>query len=254
MVARDLAAAGTSLDFVAWDTSGRLGTYFVEFDAGPTGVSVIYDRQGSSCSAMTSDDLPWAEIDRARLVHLTGITPALSASCRTATEAVAAIVRDTETMLSVDVNYRAKLWSSAEARRCLEGLAAGADLLICAGEDAKDVFGIVGEPLEVVSGLADRLGTIHTVVTSGAAGAVWWHAGDSVAVAAMATTIVDRLGAGDAFAAGVIDGLLDGSVAEGLRRGTALAATALATRGDQVTITRPDLMAMLESGRRTLDR
>lgn len=253
-VARDLAAAGVNLDFVGWDPDGRLGTYFVDLGAGPSGISVTYDRRDSSCTAMSSANMPWSDISQSRLVHLTGITPALSVSCREATGAVAEAVLDTETLLSVDVNYRAKLWTTIEARRCLEQIAAGAALVICTKEDAEDVFDIRGEPSDAASLLGDRLGADHVVVTSGARGAVLRSAGQVVSVEAMPSTIVDRLGAGDAFAAGLIDGLLDGDIAGGLTRGAALAAVALSTHGDQVTVTRPELMAVLETGRRTLDR
>jgi 2-dehydro-3-deoxygluconokinase len=253
-VARDLAAAGVDISHVRWEESGRLGTYYVELGAGPKGVSVIYDRKDSAAAAMSADDLPTKEMAGARLIHLTGITPALSRSCRDATQAAANAARDSESLLSVDINYRAKLWSAREARKCLEGVAAGADLVVCTAEDARDVFGIEGDPAEVAASLADRLGGIYTVVTNGAEGAVCWHDADAIRVEATPTDIVDRLGAGDAFTAGVIDGLLDGDVGAGLRRGSVLAAMALATRGDQVSVTRPELTQLLGPGGRRLDR
>ena len=253
-VARDLAATGVDISHVRWEDSGRLGTYFVDHGAGPKGVSVIYDRQGSAAAAISPDDLPTRAMAESRLIHLTGITPALSRSCREASEAAANAARDSESLLSVDINYRAKLWSTGDARRILEGVAAGADLVVCTAEDARDVFGIEGDPAEVAESLADRLGSADTVVTNGAEGAVCWHDADVIGVEATPTDIVDRLGAGDAFTAGVIDGLLDGDVGKGLRRGSVLAAMALATRGDQVSVTRPELAQMLGPGGRRLDR
>lgn len=253
-VARDLAAGGVDMSHITWEDSGRLGTYFVELGAGPRGVSVIYDRQGSAVAAMSADDLPTRAMAESRLIHLTGITPALSPSCREATEVAANAGRDSDSLLSVDVNYRAKLWATGDARKVLEGIAAGADLVVCTAEDARDVFGMEGDPAEVADSLADRLGSSYTVVTNGAAGAVCWHDGDAISVEATPTDIVDRLGAGDAFTAGVIDGLLDGDVGEGLRRGSVLAATALATQGDQVSVTRPELSQLLDPGGRRLDR
>ncbi|HSJ28499.1 MAG TPA: sugar kinase [Acidimicrobiia bacterium] len=253
-VSRDLAAAGVDLSHVGWESAGRLGTYFVELGTGPRGVSVIYDRQGSAATAMTSEDLPAREVARARLVHLTGITPALSRSCQEATETAATWARGSDTLLSVDINYRAKLWSVGDARRCLERIAAGADLAVCTAEDARDVFGLKGDAADVAAGLGDRLGSTYTVVTDGADGAVCWHHGVASRVDATPTGIVDRLGAGDAFTAGVVDGLLDGDIDDGLRRGSVLAAVALATRGDQVWVTRSELNRLLGSGGRRLDR
>lgn len=253
-VARDLAAAGVDISHVRWEESGRLGTYFVELGTGPKGVSVIYDRRDSAAAAMSADDLPTGVMAGARLIHLTGITPALSRSCRDAAQAAADAARDSESLLSVDINYRAKLWSAGDARKVLEGVAAGADLVVCTSEDARDVFGIEGDPAEVAASLADRLGGTYTVVTKGVEGAVCWHDADAIRVEATPTDIVDRLGAGDAFTAGVIDGLLDGDVGSGLRRGSVLAAMALATRGDQVAVTRPELTQLLGPGGRRLDR
>jgi 2-dehydro-3-deoxygluconokinase len=254
MVARDLAAGGVDISHISWDESGRLGTFFVELGPGPKGVSVTYDRQGSTAAAMSTDDLAPQEMARARLIHLTGITPALSRSCREATEAAATAARDSESLLSVDVNYRAQLWSTRDARKCLDRIGAGADLVVCTAEDARDVFGLEGDPAEVAASLADRLGSTYTVVTNGADGAVCWHNADAIRVAATPTHIVDRLGAGDAFTAGVIDGLLDRDIGEGLRRGSVLAAMALATRGDQVGVTRAELTQLLDPGGRRLNR
>ena len=253
-VVRALAGEGVDTSHVGWEDSGRLGTYFVELGAGPRGVSVIYDREGSVAAAMSVRDLPAREMAQARLIHVTGITPALSRSCRETTEAAASAARESESLLSVDINYRAKLWSAEDARIRLEGVASGADLVVCTAEDARDVFGLDGDPTDVVAGLANRLATAYAVVTNGADGAICWHNGDSVRVEATHTRIVDRLGAGDAFTAGVIDGLLDGDIEEGMRRGSVLAAMALATRGDQVALTRPELTRLLDPGGRRLDR
>lgn len=253
-VARDLAAEGVDTSHVRWEDLGRLGTYFVELGAGPKGVSVIYDRQGSAAAAMSPHDLPTREMAETRLIHLTGITPALSRSCRETTEAAATAARDSETLLSVDINHRAKLWSAEDAQKCLDRVATGADLVVCTAEDARDVFGLEGDPAEVAARLADRFASAYAVVTNGADGAVCWHNGDAIRVEATATQIVDRLGAGDAFTAGVIDGLLDGDIEEGMKRGSVLAAMALATRGDQVAMTRPQLTRLLGPGGRRLDR
>lgn len=253
-VARELTATGVDISHTRWEESGRLGTYFVDLGAGPKGGSVIYDRQGSAAAAISADDLPKRAMAESRLIHLTGITPALSPTCREATEAAADAARESESLLSVDINYRAKLWSTGEARRALEEVAAGADLVLCTAEDARDVFGLEGDPAEVAESLSDRLGSSYTVVTNGAEGAVCWHDGDAIRVQATPTDIVDRLGAGDAFTAGVIDGLLDVDVGEGLRRGSVLAALALATRGDQVSVARRELTKLLDAGGRRLDR
>jgi len=254
MVARDLAASAVDISHISWEDAGRLGgTYFVELGPRPKGVSVTYDRQGSAAAAMSTDDLPPQEMAWARLIHLTGVTPALSRSCREATEAAATVARDSESLLSVDINYRARLWSAKDARRGLERIVAGTDLVVCTAEDARDVSASKATPR--TSARVWRTGWAAPTPWSRWSG---WRRllanTDAMCVEATPTHIVDRLGAGDAFTAGVIDGLLDGDIGEGLRRGSVLAAMALATQGDQIGVTRRELTQLLDRGGRRLSR
>lgn len=254
-VSRHLRAAGVDVGAVEWDPNGRLGTYFVELDGGPRGVSVTYDRAGSSASAMSPSTIPWDDVASARIVHLSGITPALSPACRQTCLEVARVVRgSSETLLSVDVNHRARLWASEDARTCLSEMAAEADVVVCTAEDAGDVFGLTGDAGGVAGRLAEELGASTVIVTRGAEGAVLRTGDQTTTIASRPTTIVDRLGAGDAFVAGVIDGILDGDVVAGMERGAVLAAVALATAGDQVMMSRAELEAASGAGARRLDR
>ncbi|MGA7271053.1 MAG: sugar kinase [Acidimicrobiia bacterium] len=253
-VARDLRAAGVDLSMAEWLTEGRLGTYFVELDNGPRGTSVIYDRRGSAASRMTPDDVPWEAVAGARVVHLSGITPALSDSCRDTTLAVAEAAKASASLVSLDVNHRARLWGQETARTVLSKLAEGVDLLICTREDALTVFGISSPPGDAALELADMLDSSNVVVTEGPGGAVLARDGSTLQVPARPTMIVDRLGAGDAFAAGLLDGLLDGDIEAGMQRGVALAAVALATSGDQVRIDRRELDHILTGRERGVDR
>jgi 2-dehydro-3-deoxygluconokinase len=255
---RRVAAALRSLDVdiesVRWAEGARLGTFFVELSEPPRPIRVLYDRSGSAASSMTPADVPWQRIDQSRLVHVSGITPALSPSCRTAVTELADRLRQSKVAFAVDVNYRAQLWSALEARRCLEEVAAGADVVVCTAEDARDVFDIEESPEHAASALADRLGAGRLVITDGPEGA-WWREGTSSGhVPAIPATVVDRLGAGDAFTAGVIDGVLDGDLEAGVRRGVALGALALGTRGDQVRTSRAEVENLLRGEDRHIDR
>ena len=253
-VIRELRAAGVDVDGTVWDDHRRLGTYFVELDAGPGGVSVIYDRADSAAAALSPDDIPWESVERARVVHLSGITAALSASCLETVVTIADAAKRSDALLSVDVNHRAKLWSADEAGTAMTQLATGADLLICTREDAADVFGIDGDAPEVAIRLGEHLGVGQVAVTDGASGAVLNLGGTITTVAARPTTIRDRVGAGDAFVAGLLDGLLDGDLVAGLERGVTLAAVALATCGDQVTMGRSELERITDDSSRRVDR
>jgi 2-dehydro-3-deoxygluconokinase len=253
-VAHTLTGNGVDLSHVDWEDGGRLGTYFVELNAPPRPVSVLYDRKDSSASHLSPDDVPIDAIAESGVAYLSGITPALSESCRRAASAMAAAARESAALWCVDVNYRAKLWSPDVARSHLEPLVSGADLLICTREDAADVFDIEGAPMEVLDALEAATGAARVVVTLGADGAVWKDNDGKGAVPAVPATIVDRLGAGDAFAAGVIDGLLDGDLQRGVAQGVVLGALALGTDGDQVATSREELETLLASEGRRVDR
>jgi 2-dehydro-3-deoxygluconokinase len=108
--------------------------------------------------------------------------------------------------------------------------------------------------MEVLDALEAATGAARVVVTLGADGAVWKDNDGKGAVPAVPATIVDRLGAGDAFAAGVIDGLLDGDLQRGVAQGVVLGALALGTDGDQVATSREELETLLASEGRRVDR
>jgi 2-dehydro-3-deoxygluconokinase len=253
-VSRELLAHGVDVSHVRWSAEGRIGVYYVELASPPRQVSVVYDRASSVAASMTSKDFPFELVESARVVHLTGITPALSANCRRLALDVAEAARSGDCLLTVDVNYRAKLWSPGEARECLIELSAGADVVVVTREDAKDVFGLAGEPAEMARRALDTLNARSLVLTMGEQGSFWLSADDSGKAEAHPTVVVDRLGAGDAFMAGIIDGLLDGNLERGVTAGTALASLALGAHGDHVVTTRGEVDRMIDGKGRSVDR
>jgi 2-dehydro-3-deoxygluconokinase len=253
-VSRELLRYGVDVSHVKWLDEQRMGVYYVELAAPPRPVGVIYDRAGSTAAAMTSEDFPFGLLDTARVVHLTGITPALSADCRHLALDVADRARSSDCLLTLDVNYRAKLWSPEEARSTLADLARGADAVVLTREDASDVFDLAGEPADVAERVRDELETDSLVLTLGDQGSVWVSKEGSGKIEAHPTAVIDRLGAGDALMAGIIDGLLAGDLKHGLVIGTALASLALGTNGDHVVTTRAEVARLIEGGRREVDR
>ncbi len=252
-VLRELAAARIDSSAVVVK-EGRVGTYYVEFAAAPRAVQVIYDRAAAAVSSLTPDDIDWEYLLGTRVVHLTGITAALSPGCYDIILAACKRAKDAGVTVSFDVNYRSKLWSAADAREKLEPVLKLVDILICGEADAQTVFGIEGSPESVLEGLKNLSNAAHVVLTRSDAGSATLMGGDLVQVEAGAAEMVDRLGAGDAFAAGVIDGFLDGDVTEGMRRGTALAGLALTQHGDMVSTTRAELEGLLKGGQGRLVR
>lgn len=253
-VVREIRGAGVDTSHVRWVAAARMGVYFVELASPPRPVSVVYDRAGSAAAELEADDLPPGLVDSAKVVHLSGITPALSDGCRRLSLETAERARAGSCRLTVDINYRAKLWSPESANETLTQLATGADLVVLTREDARDVFGIRGEPVVVATEARKRLEVGTVVVTLGDQGSLWDSEGGSGRVVALPTEIVDRLGAGDAFMAGVIDGLLDDDLERGMRTGTLLASLALGSHGDHVITTREEVDRLLEGGGRSIDR
>ncbi len=252
-VLRELAAARIDTRAVALKP-GRVGTYYVEFAAAPRAVQVVYDRTDSAVSTLTPDDIDWNYLLDTRVLHLTGITAALSPGCYDVVLEACKRAKAANVTVSFDVNYRSKLWSAEAAREKLGLILKQVDILICGEGDAQTVFGIEGSPESVLEELKDLSGAAHVILTRSDAGSATLVDGELLQVEAGAADMIDRLGAGDAFTAGVIDGFLDGDVTEGMRRGTALAGLALTQHGDMVSTSRPELDGLLRGGQGRLVR
>lgn len=248
LVAHQFRAVGIDLGGVVWRPQGRVGTYFIEHATPPRSAQVIYDRAGSCVALLPSDHVDWSRLLDTRLLHLTGITPALSQSCRLIVTEAIQRARAAGVPFSFDINYRAKLWPERQAAPILGALAEGAALLFCSQTDARRLFGIAGEPERVAGALAGRFGVDCVVVSAAAASVVVWERGRLLRQSAYPVVTVDRLGAGDALAAGVIHGWLDGDLATGLSYGALLAALALTQHGDMVVTNQGELDALLAEG------
>lgn len=245
LVANHLRVAGVDLRGVVWHSSGRIGTYYVEFAIPPRPISVIYDRADSCAARLGPEQVDWDFLLDTRLLHVTGITPALSLDCRAVVGEAIARAKSAGVRISFDINYRQKLWSESEARDVLTPLIRQADLLLCGQTDARRLFGCAGAAEEIVRTMAEQTGVRQVVVAFGAQGVVAWDGMSLHHQPATPATIVDRLGAGDALAAGVIHGWLDGDIVGGLRYGVVLAALALTQHGDLVVTTAEEVEALL---------
>ena len=239
-----LRLAGVSTDGVAWKDRGRMGTYYVEFGEPPRGIQVTYDRSYSCATQLQPDEINWDLLLDTRLLHLTGITPALSPSClEIVTEAIRG-AKERHVPVSFDINYRQKLWSEAEAAQTLRPLIQGVELLFCSQADAARLFHCTGSMHEVAQGVLGLSNARHVLVTFAEQGALLWNGKEWKHEPARPTRILDRLGAGDALAAGVIHGWLGDDLNAGLRYGVTLAALALSQYGDMVITNKSELLAL----------
>ena len=232
--------------------SKRTGVFFLEPGSPPRGSRVVYDRAGSAATGMTPAVVGQALRSGARIVHTSGITASLSADCRETVARVLGNRAEGGYRTSFDVNYRAKLWSPEEACAVLETMLGEVDILVSTSDDAALIFGLDGPPEETVEALQERFGNEVVVLTLSAGGAVGWSAETGfLYTEPYVVEPVDRLGAGDAFDAGLLYGLLREDLATGLSYGTALSALCLSERGDMTWSTLEEVQQMARPVRDT---
>lgn len=244
-IASTLASQGVDVSGVVWTGKGRNSTYFVEFGAPPRPHRVTYDRRHSAINTLKLSEVEWSLFERARIVHLTGITPALSDACRRVALSIMEHARTQRSLISFDVNYRSKLWSPRRARNVLEPMCSKANILFVGYDDAVTVMGATGEPEYIAEELAARFGCHTVAVTLSRGGAVCLHKGKLLRSQALHTTEVDRLGAGDAFSAGFLFGYLTGNVQYAVEFATAISALKFTIPGDACLVTKADVDAAL---------
>ena len=231
-------SAVRSLAYFGVDTSkisrggDRVGIYYLETGASQRPSKVIYDRAGSSIASAGKGDFDWEDIfNGAEWFHFTGITPALGENVAELCEEACAEAKKQGLTVSCDLNFRKKLWSSEEACRVMGTLMRYVDVCIANEEDAEKVFGIKAEGTDVTGGklnhdgyvsvarqLKERFGFKYVAVTlrtSISASDNKWAAmlsaeNDTYFSKQYDVRIVDRVGGGDSFGAGLIYGLYSG--------------------------------------------
>ena len=228
----------------------RVGIYFAEAGASQRASTVIYDRAHSSVSAMKPDAVNWSAVmSGAAWFHVTGITPALGSNGAEATRQALAAAHAAGVRVSVDLNYRKKLWTEAQAREVMGPMMKTVDVVIANEEDLQSVLGVHVEGTDVTSGQLDIAGfrsaaervtrefgpsmvaiTLRESVSASDNGwsAALWDASATTMHRSQRydVRLVDRIGGGDSFAAGLIYGLITGRSPEAALR-FAVAASAL---------------------------
>ncbi|GES30293.1 sugar kinase [Streptomyces angustmyceticus] len=237
-----VAGCGVDVSHVRRDPLRPTGVYFrTAGDRAGDTHEVAYYRAGSAASAMTAADLDPAALRSGRILHLSGITAALSASCLGLMRELTAR-RPGRPLLSFDVNYRPGLWREAAGARELLDLARGADLVFVGDDEARDAWGLHGaraisdalpEPALLVVKQGRRGATVfrRTTATGERAGAA-----PTTFVPSLNVDLVAATGAGDAFAAGFLSATLRGLPDRTrIRHGHLWAAAALTHPGDLAT-------------------
>jgi len=236
---------GVDVSKVIWTEEGRVGIFFAEPGPLPESWTILYDRKGSAMSLIDPEEVDWGCVRNARLVHLTGITPALSEGCLRVVERAISEAKESGALVSFDTNYRAKLWSASEASATLSRLLPGVDVLIASLRDVQALFGGGEDGAREAQQLHARFRAKVVVVTLGERGALAYDGDRVYQRDAYPTQVVDRIGRGDAFDAGFVYGYLTGDVEKGLLYGNALAALAQARPGDLPWFTEEEVQALI---------
>ena len=236
-IVRDrVAGAGVDVSLTGTDSQAPTGLYVREQG------SVAYYRKGSAASRMTAEIWDHPALRGARVVHLTGITPALSPSCHDLVRLALERRPVAGAVYTFDVNHRAALWRPGEAAETLAALARRADVVFTGRDEAEALWGT--PDADSIRALLPEPPVL--VIKDAHIDATAFGPGGRVHVPTPPAEIVDMVGAGDAFAAGYLHGLLDDAgEEERLRRGHALAARAISAVGD--------ITAALASTDRTLE-
>lgn len=245
----------------------RLGIYFLESGSAMRASNVVYDRAHSSIAAATADDFDFDAIfDGVDWFHFTGITPAISDAAAELTETALKAAKAKGVKVSVDLNFRKKLWSSEKAQRIMSNLMQYVDVCIGNEEDAEKVLGFKPGNTDVTSGdlelagyedifkqmvakfnfeyVISSLRVSHSASDNGWSACIYsrdtkefYHSKEY-----RVTPIVDRVGGGDSFAGGTICGFLDGkNFKDALEFGVAASALKHTIPGDFNLVSRKDV-------------
>jgi len=234
---------GVDCSHIVWSDKGRAGLYFVEFGASPRASSVLYDRAHSAISMIQPGEVDWARIfTGSKHFHMSGITPALSASAAQTTVEAMKAAKKAGCTVSYDLNYRKKLWTPADAKKIQEPMMSDVDILITTEEDTNVVFGIKEKDYEAAAEkLAKTFNFKVVAITLREDLSVWKNNWTAIAYQdgklykdrKYEVEIVDRVGAGDSFTSGFLySWVREKDVQKGVQYGNAFAALKHTVPGD----------------------
>ena len=249
----------------------RMGIYYNEKGASVRGSKVIYDRAGSAIALATKEDFDWeAILDGADWFHFTGITPALGDNVAEIVMEALKVCKAKNIPVSCDLNYRKKLWTKEKAREVMGSLMPYVNVCIANEEDADDVFGIKAENTDVSRGklnaegyksvakqLADRFGFDKVAITLRESisandnnwAAMLYDGREFCFSTKYALHIVDRVGGGDSFGAGLIYSILNGkSTQDTIEFAVAASALKHTVEGDFNMVSVDEVNALIKGG------
>jgi 2-dehydro-3-deoxygluconokinase len=258
LIANRARETGVAVDRVLFTDADRVGLYFLELGAAPRASGIVYDRADSAMARIAPGMIDWATTFRGvRWFYVTGITAALSSSSAAATLEALKAAKAAGLTTALDPNYRAKLWSVEAARAWLTEAIPSVDVLVSNPEDVERFFGVPGGDIErAAADAVSRLRLKAIALTLRQTPSVWRNVVSAVGYAggrfvrskSYEVEIVDRLGSGDAFTAGLLHGLLDDDLEAGLECGVAMSALKHSVPGDFPWLTKAEVDGLLQGG------
>lgn len=256
-IARSAAAASVDTDGIVWvDEEGRAGLYFLEEGTVPRPSAILYDRKDAAIATVDPARYDWpALLDGAGLLHVTGITLALSPNARRAAMDALRTAHELGVTVSFDPNYRSRLWGVDEAGAAFREAMPYVDVLFASEDALETFFGIRGEGEALMRDAIETLG-VDTITMTAKRGdtsrelvirSVAMNArGETATSAEVAIEVVDRIGGGDAYAAGFLAEYLAGSgdLDRAVAMGNAASAIKHTMPGDFLRATREEIEAV----------
>ena len=262
-IARRIRYGTVSDDYVVWDHSEnkRLGIYYYESGVYPRKSAVVYDRAAASVCSLDISEIPEDIYEKTRVFHFSSISLALGKTLRETTLAVMKKMKEHGVAISFDVNYRATLWSEEEAREVITGILPLVDVLFVSEETSRRMMGKTGTLDEIMKSYTEEYGcklvatTRREVVspTKHNFGSRIYYDGKFYEEPHYkGIEVIDRVGSGDAYVAGVLYGILTGNdIARAMAYGNALSAIKNTVSGDMSISSIDEVEGVIASHRAT---
>lgn len=250
-------------DYIIYDHSPqkRLGVYYYESGAYPRKSSVIYDRANSSFCSLSLDELPEDIYAKTKIFHISSITLALDPSLKETAIKMIHKFHEAGAYISFDVNYRASLWSEEEAKKTVEAIFPYVDFLFVSEETSRRMLQRTGTLEEIMKGYAYTYGCTLIATTRREAVSPTHHNFNSKIYMNgnfyeeepyNNIEVIDRIGSGDAYLAGVLYGLIKyGTPERAIEIGNALSAVKNTVAGDMSASSIEEIESVIKSHKAT---
>jgi len=252
---------GVSDDYIIYDTSfeKRLGIYYYESGVHPRKPSVVYDRANSSVTRISIDEIPEDVYNKTRIFHISGISLALSKdTLKTSLELIKRF-KEKGVLISFDVNYRATLWDEETAKGVIEEVLKYVDILFVSEETSRRMLQKEGTLEDIMIGFTKEYGCKIVATTQRIVSSPTRHTWNSKIYSAEENRfyseepysdieVVDRIGSGDAYLAGVLFGILKyNDINKALEFGNAMAAVKNTIHGDMPASDLNEISSVIKS-------